>query len=75
MLCCVGAVENDEAKCGDVSTHAPVLTRAVWQCGGGYQELTDRVQLLHFDLTQPLTDVQGSATMRSAHCFDSFMSE
>lgn len=59
-----GALEAEEAVCGAVSSTAPVLTRAVWQCGGGYQELTDRVVLMHFDLTQPLRDVQGQATAR-----------
>ena len=51
--------------CNRLSASAPILTRAVWQCGGDYKELTERVEIMHMDLTKPLADVQGGATARS----------
>ena len=47
-----------------LSQTAPVMTRSVWQCGSGYQELTEHVQLLKFDFSQPLASSQGSTTVR-----------
>lgn len=47
-----------------LSQTAPVITKSVWQCGSGYHELTERVQLLNFDFSQPLASSQGSAAIR-----------
>lgn len=59
-----GAVEDAEAVPCGISRTVPILTRALWQCGGGYQELTGRAELLQFDLLQRLSDVQQKATAR-----------
>ncbi len=47
-----------------LSQTAPVMTRSVWQCGSGYQELTEHVEMLKFDFSQPLASSQGNATVR-----------
>ena len=47
-----------------LSQTAPVMTRSVWQCGSGYQKLTERVEMLNFDFSQPLASSQGSAAIR-----------
>lgn len=67
VLCgCTGAVEADTrpGQALALSQTAPVMTRSVWQCGSGYQELTERVEMLNFDFSQPLASSQGSAAIR-----------
>ena len=67
ILCgCTGAIEADTrpGQALALSQTAPVITKSVWQCGSGYQELTERVQLLNFDFSQPLASSQGSAAIR-----------
>ncbi len=67
VLCgCTGAVEADTrpGQALALSQTAPVMTRSVWQCGSGYQELTERVEMLSFDFSQPLASSQGSAAIR-----------
>ncbi len=67
VLCgCTGAVEADTGpgQALALSQTAPVMTRSVWQCGSGYQELTERVEMLNFDFSHPLASSQGSAAIR-----------
>lgn len=65
-FCCSGAIEADAGfvQAPALSQTAPVLTRSVWQCGGGYQELTERVELLELDFSRPLASLQGKALAR-----------
>lgn len=65
---CTGAVEAESGpmQAPALSQTAPVLTRSVWQCGSGYQELTERVDLLTFDFSKALAGLQGSAVARYA---------
>lgn len=51
---------------GSVSGGVPVLPYAVWQCGGGYREISQRFDLLHFDFSGPVADVEGAAAAATA---------
>lgn len=67
VLCgCTGAVEADTrpGQALALSQTAPVMTRSVWQYGSGYQELTERVEILKFDFSQPLASSQGSVAIK-----------
>ena len=62
-----GAVEglNEALEEPALSGSAPLLTRSVWQCGEGYKEVTDRVELLAWESLSQLSDLPGSAVARS----------
>ena len=71
-FCCSGAIKADagSVQAPALSQTAPMLTRSVWQCGGGYQELTERVKLLELDFSQPLASLQGKALARYDAAFE-----
>ena len=60
-----GALEDAKGEeANGLSSSAPVLTRAGWQCGDGYAELTERFEIMRFDFSQPLAELQGRAQGR-----------
>ena len=44
----------------------PVLPYPVWQCGGGYRELSQRATVMEFDFASAMADQAGSAELHWA---------
>ena len=42
------------------------MTRSMWQCGSGYQEVTERVDLLAFDFSKAVSDLRGTTAVTYA---------
>ncbi len=61
LLGVVGAESGDPEDIR--SSPLPVLPYAVWQCGAGYEELSERVTLVTFDFNEPLRDREGEAVL------------
>lgn len=53
------AVQAAGSTSDTVPEPLPPLPYAVWQCGGGYVEQSDRVDLLQLDLAGPVQRVEG----------------
>lgn len=58
-----GSSEGAAGGAAGAASGVPVMPYAVWQCGGGYEEVSERFDLLKFDFGGAVADVAGEATV------------
>uniref|UniRef100_A0A7S0VD07 type I protein arginine methyltransferase n=1 Tax=Polytomella parva TaxID=51329 RepID=A0A7S0VD07_9CHLO len=59
-------ITQNVAKALSRRSRLPMLPYNIWQCGGGYEELSERVEVLNIDLTQDIQAEEGDGLMRDS---------